>query len=90
MDILKRAEQAGLGMIYRRDAFGNMVLSECAEVSMDKLEKLLAPTAWLMIDRETHKMKVQLTTPTRDDKVSHEAIELLVDDERILKWLGTI
>ena len=90
MNILKRAEKAGLGMIYRKDADGDMVLSECAEVSMDKLEKLFAPTAWLMIDRETHKMKVQLTTPTRDDKVVYEAIELLVDDARILKWLGTL
>jgi hypothetical protein len=90
VNILKRAEQAGLGMIYRRDASGDMALSECAEVSVDKLEKLLAPTAWLMIDRATQKMKVQLTTPTRDDKVSHEVIELLVDDDRILKWLGTM
>lgn len=90
MNILKRAEQAGLGMIYRRDADGVMVLSECAEVSMDKLEKLLAPTAWLMIDRETHKMKVQLTTPTREDKVSHEAIPLVVDNERTYKWLGVL
>ena len=88
MNILKRAEKAGLGMIYRRDASGDMVLFECTEVSMDKLEKLLAPTAWLMIEREAQKMHIQLTTPTRDDKVSHEAIELLVDDERILKWLG--
>lgn len=46
--------------------------------------------AWLMIDRETHKMRLQFTPPTRDDKVSHEAIELLVDDERIFKWLQVI
>lgn len=87
MNILKRAEKAGLGMIYRRDASGDMALSECTEVSMDKLEKLMAPTAWLMIDRNVFSMRVQLTEPTREDKVSHEAIPLLVDDVRVLKWL---
>jgi hypothetical protein len=41
MDILKLAEQAGFGMIYRRNENGDMVLHSCAEVDMVKLQALL-------------------------------------------------
>jgi hypothetical protein len=39
-ELLKLAEKAGYGMIYRKDAFGNWYIAQCAEYTIEQLEDI--------------------------------------------------
>ena len=39
-ELLKLAEKAGYGMIYRKDAFGNWYAAQCAEYTIEQLVEI--------------------------------------------------
>ena len=39
-ELLKLAEQAKYGMVYKKDAFGNWYIAECAEYTIEQLVKI--------------------------------------------------
>ena len=39
-ELLKLAENAKYGMVYKKDAYGNWYIADCAEYSIEQLEEI--------------------------------------------------